>query len=788
MKKTFTLLTFLAGIFSFASAQLNVELQANLPYNYTLNDIWGHTTPDSVEYALVGTTEGLSIVSLKNPTQPVELQFIPGQHTVWRDIKTWGEFAYVVSDNTNEGMLIVDMSTLPADTARYEYWEGPVGELGMLRKSHNIYIDEFGLAYLAGSNLGSIIVLDVKEDPWNPKFILKTASPYAHDVYARDSVIYTSEIYEGEFGAYDFKDLDNVQYLGGALTPFRFTHNAWLSDDSKTIFTTDERANAYVASFDISDYDNIKELDRIRPAATEGEGVIPHNVHVYNDYLITSHYTDGVIIVDASRPDNLIQVGNYDTYTGANGGFSGAWGAYPFLPSGTTLVADRQNGLFVLKPNYVRGCYLEGIVLDSETNKPIFNAEIKISGDEIISSDFSDIAGEFKMGKAVPGTYTVTAELLEYNMGSVEAVFENGVQTDVVIYMVPKARASITGTVLSSSFAPGAVADANVIFINDDFTYQTTSNSEGIYLLSDMIEGSYKVYAGNWGEYVIKNIDVTVSGNEDLIIEPGYYDDFHFDYGWSVSGTSTGAHWVRDIPISETLMGFQCNPAVDIPEDIAYSAFMTGNTGGDAQDNSVEEGFTMLSSPRMDLSTMNEPIMRIRPWLCVSNTETQVYTMLISNGVDTVLIDTIRTSGNAGFWRLLNSFELRDLIEMTEDMRIHFKAENNTFGNVVKAALDEFVVIDGNPTSTKDVIGVSNFSIFPNPASGQFTIDLGDDLDGITPDQIVIINNLGQVVTALQWPVGQSVVTVNRALFPGVYFVQLTRDGNAGTTQKLVVQ
>ena len=36
------------------------------------------------------------------------------------------------------------------------------------------------------------------------------------------------------------------------------------------------------------------------------------------------------------------------------------WGAFPFFDSGIILGTDFQQGLFVLKPTYVRACYLEG--------------------------------------------------------------------------------------------------------------------------------------------------------------------------------------------------------------------------------------------------------------------------------------------------------------------------------------------------------------------------------------------------------------------------------------------
>jgi hypothetical protein len=68
------------------------------------------------------------------------------------------------------------------------------------------------------------------------------------------------------------------------------------------------------------------------------------------------------------NPDNLVEVGNFDSFLGQDGGFPGVWGTYPFLPSGKILASDRNNGLFVFIPNYVRACYLEGSVVDSVTH------------------------------------------------------------------------------------------------------------------------------------------------------------------------------------------------------------------------------------------------------------------------------------------------------------------------------------------------------------------------------------------------------------------------------------
>ena len=264
--------------------------------------------------------------------------------------------------------MVIDLTNLP-DTVTAFNWTPNIPNLGLLWTIHNIYIDEFGYAYLAGSNLnnGGMIYVDVFSNPGMPEVAGIGAPVYSHDVFVRDNKSYSSEINNGQFSIYDVTDKNNTILLGQQPTDFEFTHNAWLSDDSNILYTTDELANAPVGSYDISDPTDIKVLDQFVPFETLGDGVVPHNVHVWNDWLIISYYTDGCIIVDGSNPENLVEVGNFDTFIPPTTGFQGAWGAYPFLPSGLILISDIGNGLFVLEPNYVRACWLEGNITDANT-------------------------------------------------------------------------------------------------------------------------------------------------------------------------------------------------------------------------------------------------------------------------------------------------------------------------------------------------------------------------------------------------------------------------------------
>ena len=55
-------------------------------------------------------------------------------------------------------------------------------------------------------------------------------------------------------------------------------------------------------------------------------------------------------VFDISDPSNPIQVCNYDTYSPASyNSYKGAWGVYPYLPSGNIIVSDMQSGLYILE-------------------------------------------------------------------------------------------------------------------------------------------------------------------------------------------------------------------------------------------------------------------------------------------------------------------------------------------------------------------------------------------------------------------------------------------------------
>lgn len=407
----------------------NIELVGRLQYSagVSLNDIWGYSA-NNKEYALVGTYNGVSIVDVTEPSKPTEIKFISTVNSIWKDIKVYKNYAYIVhgiynfDKTTNKeitGLYIINLNTIYNDEVKVHTFNLD----GKIQSAHNLFIDDSGVAYLFGVNeVGGALMLDLSKTPTNPEFIGTYSGHYLHDGYVKNNMLYGCADKNGYFVVVDINDKANAKELATSVTPNRTTHSAWLSEDEKYLYTTDERTSAYITSFDVSDVDNIKQLDKIR--FKKSENSIPHNTIYNNGFLISSYYSQGIQIVDATFPSNMVEIGRYDTSPNEKSEFSGAWGAYPYLPSGNILVSDIETGLHILKPNYIKASYLNGIVKDSATNGIIYNAELTIVDNA--ETSFTDYEGQAKTGIAKSGSFLVEVKKEGYKTLLATVLFEQG--------------------------------------------------------------------------------------------------------------------------------------------------------------------------------------------------------------------------------------------------------------------------------------------------------------------------------------------------------------------------
>jgi hypothetical protein len=103
--KKFLLAAFLAVVAMNSYAQLNISLASNLSINgQALANIGGYVDSLNNEYALVGNYDGLSIVNVTNPASPFIAFDVPGTPSEWREVKTWGKYAYVTTEGGSNGL------------------------------------------------------------------------------------------------------------------------------------------------------------------------------------------------------------------------------------------------------------------------------------------------------------------------------------------------------------------------------------------------------------------------------------------------------------------------------------------------------------------------------------------------------------------------------------------------------------------------------------------------------------------------------------------------------------
>lgn len=779
---------FFAFIPFFMTAQLNMSELGYLDlvslHNSDASDIWGYVDGSGNEYAIVGLNDGTSIVDVTDPANPFEVFFEPGMNSIWRDIKTWGNYAYVTTEEP-QGLLIVDLSTLPGNpNLTTTYYNGPVGD--MWASAHNLFIDENGICYIFGANRGNggAIMLDLTIDPMNPVELGIVDNWYAHDGVARGDTLYMGHINDGHMSIWNVSDKSNPVILGQQVTPGNFSHNLWISDDGDYIYTTDEITNGFIGEFDISDPTNIVELDRIQ--SSPGMDVIPHNSHFINDYIVTSYYRDGVTVHDVSNKGNMVEVGNFDTSPFFSGdGFNGCWGVYPWLPSGNIITSDIENGLHILGVTYNRGCYLEGTVTDASTTAPIFGVTIELVN--TIISDQTNIVGDYATGYAIAGSYDIIYSHPAYIPDTIFGVSLVSGQVSIQdAELIPLPNIDLT---LSLDELPNigiAIPNAEVIIENDDLLFNGYTDANGEITFLNFIEGTYNVYVGKWGyiEYCAQGEVFSINDTMyPVSLDLGYADMFNLDLGWQVSGAAPDGIWERGVPEGTSAGGSQSNPGVDA-SDCGEKAYVTGNEGGAAGLDDVDFADAILTSPVMDLSNGGgEPVISLDFWwrnFLGQVTPNDSLIFIIDDGSNQYVVAEYYADDDAENWQSLQI----DIMNVTQNLNTiklivktaDWDAEG---GNLVEAGLDNFRVdyvlnLDENSID-------SDFSVYPNPSNHLFNLTFGADV----PESLVIniYDISGRLVNSSNIKKNNARVNIQN---PGVYTIISVGEQYIGPPVKVV--
>ena len=354
------------------------------------NDIWGHIDLNTgKEYAIIGLSNAISVVDVSEPESPVIVGSISGQATSWRDIKVWQYFdsnanrwqayAYATADNVSEGLTIINLSGLPQSISL-------VTRQTLDASAHNVYISnvDYGLnialtgteplLHVAGSNRSNgafrtYSLLNPESLSLQYQMAGASRNDYTHDASSlliTDSRAQTDCVNATDIGCnvlldfnentlriWDHSSANQAVELSSSNYPFaEYTHSGWWTEDKQFVIVHDELDEQ---RHNINTTLNIFEISSLTQPTLVGTWTGPtraidHNGFVRGNHYFMSNYERGMTVLDITQAASPIQIGFFDTYpVSNNAAFNGAWGVYPFLPSGIILVSDINSGLFVLR-------------------------------------------------------------------------------------------------------------------------------------------------------------------------------------------------------------------------------------------------------------------------------------------------------------------------------------------------------------------------------------------------------------------------------------------------------
>jgi choice-of-anchor B domain-containing protein len=559
-------------------SQMNDFPGVNGAVNYSA--CWAYVHGNGREFAALGVNTGTAIYEITVPTAPVLKAFIPGPPSVWREIKSYRNWIYVVSEESDSplaGLQIIRMTNPDQPVLAATYATDFV-------ESHTISIDTTrallvcnGTKDAAGHELGMrILSLANPEAPVELARWPAGSGYVPHEFYVHDSVpvggrLYASMLYSG-MRIFDIANPSAPAEIGGWLYPGVFSHNSWPDSTGRWLYVTDEMTGEPLKIFDLADPANPVLVNGI----TSNPKAIVHNAHVKGRELYLSSYTEGVRVLDLSDPAHPAEFGWADPFSEPSGGYLGVWEVCPYLPSGNLIASDRQNGLYVLRPQRTYGivevqvqtddsaltpttCGLDGCsCIPGECACPGHNDPVPPGPEGAVvrlvalGDSLAAPADGIVRFAPFPGLAIVQAAKFGYESANGVAFVPNAGVASVGVTLVRRPATTLAGTLRAASDGV-PVNDGEVIVAHTPL--HVHSDSVGGFAFTAVPQDRYRIEAHAPGF-------VPIAFERDLGDAPTVLeiplspvlirDRFEFPSGWSVDGAgddATSGRWTRVEPL-----------------------------------------------------------------------------------------------------------------------------------------------------------------------------------------------------------------------------------------------
>lgn len=776
-----------------AAAQVsnNVDFLGNVDAYGSYAACWGYVHTDGSEFAAIGTGTGTAIYDITNAPTITLTGFIAGPSSSWREIKSYGQYLYITTEGSgvNRGLQIVSMAN-PWSPVLVNTWRTT------FNTAHSLFIDvPAGLCYVNGTDTG-MRILNLAANPTSPAEIGSFNTYYVHDSYAKNGFAYLSGISTGIQGIYDAAMPGALVELRTWTWPGAAPHNCWTTDDQRYLLTTDETTGGSLRMWDVQNVGNIVQTD----VYNANPSTSVHNVHVLGNLAYCSYYTEGVRVVEISDPYNIQEVGYYDTYPGASGGYNGCWGVFPYFPSGKMIASDISTGLWVLRFTANYGT-VEGTVTDAATSLPIPGAAAVLVGTGKTAT--ADGSGHYSLSHD-PGNYTARFSAFGYDSLDTAVLLQQGLTGTQNAALTPQPAGVVSGTITDAGTIAG-IAGASVVAVSTPRS--ATSGGAGDYALGSLPYGSYTISVDRF-TYIPLDVPLVVSTpavDLDVALAPvAWYDDFEANRGWTAGAqgdNATSGIWTRVDPNGTGGGGVQ--PEDDHTIAPGVLCFVTGQSavGAGIGDNDVDGGTTTLLSPVFSLAGMAEP--RIIYWRWYTNNAgaapgEDTWRVSLSNDGGATWTDVEATTVTENFWKRI-VVDVNDILAPSASMRLRFVASDLGSGSVVEAAVDDIEYFDASSSvAVEDPAPSAGFMLAqnaPNPFGPMTTIRFSVPREG-ERIRLSVYDLRGRLVRRLldgPRPAGEQTATwdardeAGRRAAAGVYLYALSAGSSARTRKMLLL-
>lgn len=760
------ILLFAAALAAPASAQVqasrNMELLSHrddypvLSNGRGYSSCWSYVHSDGREFAVLGHYSGTAIYEVTDPVHPVLVAFITGPPSIWRNMKSYRDWIYIVTEGTGagEGVQIVRMTDPdhPVLAATYS---------GSFTHAHTVAVDTAralmvcnGTRDDAQNQVGMVILsLADPEAPfelvtWPGPFLGGVDSLYVHDSVIQGDRLFASCVYAGIVHVLDIADPSHPVELSQWSYPGGFSHNAWPDDSGQWLYVTDEVRGEPLKVFDISNL----AAPVLANEVTSNPSAVIHNVYVHGDEAYLANYTEGTRVLDIADPAHPAEFAWADTWPGTSIGFNSVWNVCPYYPSGIVIASDRETGLYVFRPVRDYGIVrLEvslapaagpapaggGAAPEIQALVPAIpaasvggvEAQVETEGDSLVVP--ADGVVRFAPS---PGLHSLRVHAFGWYDATADVNVTAGSSQTVSLTLIAKPTAQISGTVRNAAtLAP--LDDAEVSL--EEAPIHVHTDAAGGFDLGAVPQDPYTLEVHRPGYVpIVTPFTAGATADLDLKLEPAPgWDPLETDTGWIFSAPGDNAVtgiWTRVDPLGTGgVYGGTTLPAVELaavsataegprrgagiapehegggpyhtqvqPEDdrtpgAGTMCFVTGQGTSrmDVWEQDVSGGITTLTSPPLDVSAMSDPVIGYWRWFYRDGDDNDWLAVLLSGDDGATWTPVDTTRGLHNDWEE-RAIRVADHVAPGPAVRVRFIAADRGAGSVVEAGVDDLTLYE----------------------------------------------------------------------------------------------